>query len=116
MEGWADSPDEIKLPWHKEMSDYLRSIDPFGHLITTSFWSKTGPEEYWQLENIDIVQTHCYTNDDSNVAEAVRRYCCTRGSGLPSRISSASSVSAAIRPRPTRTPRAGPSTTGCGPD
>ncbi len=75
MEGWADSPDEVKLPWHKEMSDYLRSIDPFGHLITTSFWSKTGPEDYWNLENIDLVQTHCYTNDDGNVAEPVRRYC-----------------------------------------
>jgi hypothetical protein len=75
MEGWAGASDEIKFPWHKEMSDYLRSIDPFGHPITTSFWSKTGPEQYWNLENIDIVQTHCYTNDDSNVAEAVRRYC-----------------------------------------
>ena len=75
MEGWDGASDEVKFPWHKEMSDHLRSIDPFGHLITTSFWSKTGPEQYWDLENIDIVQTHCYTNDDSNVAEAVRRYC-----------------------------------------
>ena len=75
MEGWADSPDAVKFPWHKEMADYLRSIDPFGHLITTSFWSKTGPEEYWELDNIDIVQTHCYTNDDANTAEAVRGYC-----------------------------------------
>ncbi len=75
MEGWADSPDEVKRPWHEEMSDYLRSIDPFGHLITTSFWSKTGPEEYWKLKSIDIVQTHCYTNDDGNTAEAVRSYC-----------------------------------------
>ncbi len=75
MEGWADSPDEVKFPWHKEMAAYLRSIDPFGHLITTSFWSKTGPEQYWELDDIDIVQTHCYTNDDGNTAEAVRRYC-----------------------------------------
>jgi len=74
FEGWDKSPDAVKLPWHKEMSDYLRSIDPFGHLITTSFWGHTGPEEYWRLPNIDIVQTHCYTNDDGNVAEAVRRY------------------------------------------
>lgn len=75
FEGWADSPDAIKLPWHKEMSDYLRSIDPYRHLITTSFWSHTGPEAFWKLDNIDIVQTHCYTNDDGNVAEPVRRYC-----------------------------------------
>jgi len=75
FEGWADSPNRIKLPWHREMAGYLRSIDPFKHLITTSFWSKTGPEEFWELENIDIVQTHCYTNDDANVAAPVRRYC-----------------------------------------
>ncbi|MFQ6131612.1 MAG: DUF5060 domain-containing protein [Armatimonadota bacterium] len=74
FEGWANSPNEVKLPWHREMSDYLRSIDPFGHLITTSFWGKTGPEQFWELENIDIVQTHCYTNDNGNVAEPVRQY------------------------------------------
>lgn len=75
FEGWANSPNEIKLPWHKEMADYLRSIDPFGHLITTSFWGHTGPEEFWELENIDVVQTHCYTNNDENVAEPVREFC-----------------------------------------
>jgi hypothetical protein len=74
VEGWADSPDAIKLPWHKEMAGYLRGLDPFRHLITTSFWSQTGPEEYWKLDNLDIVQTHCYTNDDGNVADPVRRY------------------------------------------
>jgi hypothetical protein len=75
FEGWADSPNAVKLPWHKEMAGYLRSLDPFRHLITTSFWSNTGPEEFWALEDIDIVQTHCYTNNDGNVAEPVRRYC-----------------------------------------
>jgi hypothetical protein len=75
FEGWDKSPNAIKLPWHKEMSDHLRRIDPFGHLITTSFWGHTGPEEFWRLENIDIVQTHLYTNDDANVAEPVRRFC-----------------------------------------
>lgn len=73
MEGWADSPDSLKLPWHREMSDTLRALDPFGHLITTSFWSHTGPPEYWQLPNLDIVQTHLYTNGEENVAEVVRR-------------------------------------------
>lgn len=83
MEGWAGAGDDVQLPWHREMADYLRAIDPFGHLITTSFWSKTGPEEYWKLANIDIVQTHCYTNDDLNVAEAVRRYCLQQWERFP---------------------------------
>ncbi len=72
MEGWENSPDSVKLPWHREMSDYLAAIDPYRHLITTSFWSHTGFPEYWQLPNIDIVQTHLYTNNDGNVAEPVR--------------------------------------------
>lgn len=72
FEGWADASEEIKLPWHREMSDALRALDPFGHLITTSFWSNTGPPEFWKLPNLDIVQTHLYTNDDGNVAESVR--------------------------------------------
>ncbi len=74
FEGWADSPNAIKLPWHREMSDYLTSIDPYDHLISTSFWGHTGPEEFWELPNIDFVQTHCYSNDDENVAIRVREY------------------------------------------
>ena len=77
IEGWHKSPDAVKLPWTKEMADHLRSIDPFGHMITTSFWTNTGPEEYWKLDNIDIVQTHLYTNNDGGVAEQVRD-CCLR--------------------------------------
>ncbi|MBM3476328.1 MAG: DUF5060 domain-containing protein [Armatimonadetes bacterium] len=74
FEGWDQSPDEIKLPWHREMSDYLAGIDPFRHLITTSFWGHTGPPAYWELPNIDIAQTHLYTNNNENVAEAVRGF------------------------------------------
>ena len=33
-----------------------------------------GPGGVLEAPNIDIVQTHCYTNDNGNVAEAVRRY------------------------------------------
>jgi hypothetical protein len=75
FEGWADTSQEALLAWHKEMAAYLRSIDPYRHPITTSFWSKTGPEVFWQIPEIDIVQTHCYTNNDANVAEQVREYC-----------------------------------------
>ena len=73
IEGWADSPDSIKLPWTQEMSDYLASLDPYRHLITTSFWSHTGNPDYWRLPNLDIVQTHLYTNNDDNVAEPVHQ-------------------------------------------
>lgn len=75
FEGWANTDNAVKLPWHREMSDYLAGLDPYRHLITTSWWSKTGPEEFWHLPNIDIVQTHTYTNNDANVAEPVLDYC-----------------------------------------
>jgi len=75
MQGWANSPNEVQLPWHREMAAYLRSIDPYHHLITTSFWGGTGFPEFWQIPEIDIVQTHCYTNNDEGVAPRVRDYC-----------------------------------------
>lgn len=75
FEGWANTDNAVKLSWHREMSDYLAQLDPYRHLITTSWWSKTGPEEFWELPNIDIVQTHCYTNNDTNVAEQTLDFC-----------------------------------------
>ena len=75
MQGWEKSPNEVQLPWHREMAAYLRSIDPYDHLITTSFWGGTGFPEFWNIPEIDIVQTHCYTNDDDGVARVVRDYC-----------------------------------------
>jgi hypothetical protein len=75
FEGWADTEQAALLAWHREMAVFLRSIDPYRHPITTSFWSKTGPAAFWEIPEIDIVQTHCYTNNDANVAEQVREYC-----------------------------------------
>ena len=52
--------------WHDEMSTYLRGIDPWDHLITTSpmggsFEASAG---VWELPNIDIVQVHSYEFTD----------------------------------------------------
>ena len=75
FEGWADTTEETKIAWHREMSEFLAALDPYRHLITTSWWSKTGPEACWRIPQMDIVQTHCYTNNDGNAAEQVRGYC-----------------------------------------
>lgn len=75
FEGWPDTPREDLAAWHEEMSAWLKSIDPFGHLVTTSFWSKTGPAEFWNMPNIDMAQTHCYTNNDYGVGPVLGGYC-----------------------------------------
>jgi hypothetical protein len=51
---WADIAE-----WHAEMAAYLRSIDPYRHLITTS--SYTEEPALWSA--MDIVQPHTYPSD-----------------------------------------------------
>ncbi len=49
---------ETVKSWHEEMSAYLRTIDPYNHLQTTS-----GSGDYDRMENInglDYLQTHAY--------------------------------------------------------
>ena len=115
FEGWDQSPDAIKLPWHEEMSDHLRAIDPFRHLITTSFWSNTGPEAFWKLRTSTSSKPTATRTTTATWPRRSAATRCTSGSGSPSRTCSASSASAATRAPPTRTPRAGASTTRFGP-
>ncbi len=56
-------PDEVKR-WHAEMSDYLRGIDPWKHLQTTSFAGSGGKPEIDRLPQMDYVQTHNYGSRD----------------------------------------------------
>ena len=81
FEGWSGTTAEEKLVWHEEMAAHLKALDPFDHLVTTSFWSKTGPPEFWKSDSMDIVQTHCYTNDDLGVAPLFAQFCATQAEG-----------------------------------
>jgi len=74
FEGWPDADNAEKLEWHLAMARHLKAIDPFHHLVTTSFWGKTGPPEFWQAPEMDIVQTHHYSNNEGSMAEAVADY------------------------------------------
>jgi hypothetical protein len=49
---------EVHAPahWVKEMAQFVRSIDPYGHLLTTTY----GDDEVWQLPEMDFSQTHWY--------------------------------------------------------
>ncbi|MGD0597049.1 MAG: DUF5060 domain-containing protein [Sedimentisphaerales bacterium] len=63
-DGDANLPAADIVSWHSEMSTYLKSIDPFGHLVSTSAGYKTIPS-LWNVSNLDFSQTHPYgdTND-----------------------------------------------------
>ena len=42
------------------MAAYLRSIDPYDHLITTSSDIESSLKDIWADPNIDLVQVHDY--------------------------------------------------------
>jgi hypothetical protein len=58
---WVDARYAERWPdiekWHGEMADYLRSIDPYGHLVTTS--SAMDRPELWA--KMDFLQPHLYS-------------------------------------------------------
>jgi len=60
---YADRWNDISA-WHQEMADYLRSIDPYHHLVTTS--STLEPPSLWTA--MDYYQPHTYPPD---VASAI---------------------------------------------
>lgn len=63
ISGDAFKIDEV-TKWHADMSDYLRSIDPWKHLQTTSFANSAGKPEIDKLPQIDYTQTHAYGLQD----------------------------------------------------
>lgn len=52
---------EVGKVWHDEMSTYLRGIDPYNHLQTTS--SSADTPRLAEIEGIDFLQSHAYTTD-----------------------------------------------------
>jgi hypothetical protein len=54
-------PSEDIVSWHDEMSTYLKQLDPYNHIVTTSI-SHRDLEGLNSVENIDINQKHIYNN------------------------------------------------------
>lgn len=62
---WTDNFQQNKslvADWHLEMSAYLKSIDPYGHLVTTSYADEDEDPMVWAAPDIDLTQTHYYLN------------------------------------------------------
>ena len=60
------------VAWHTEMAAYLKSIDPFGHIVTTSI-SHRDLEGLNDVKDMDINQKHIY-RATSSIPETIVRY------------------------------------------
>lgn len=58
------APLENALKWHKRMAHYLRSIDPFGHVIHTNDGSFNGRDEMNSMPEMELVSTNTYGIND----------------------------------------------------
>ncbi len=59
--------------WHAELGDYLRSIDPWRHPITTSVMGDRAlAGKLWDLPQMEIGQEHVYGETDIPAAMAAR--------------------------------------------
>lgn len=54
----------VPIEWFREMTAYLKQIDPYGHLITTSYSWRDKPE-VWQSPALDLTQRHFYGQGDT---------------------------------------------------
>jgi hypothetical protein len=50
--------------WHQEMARYLRGLDPYAHLITTSWAGTAGDAAVDGLPEMDYIQSHQYGAPD----------------------------------------------------
>lgn len=65
-------PPEIVTDWHNEMSAFLKTIDPYNHIVTTSVSHRDIPGLN-DLKNIDINQRHIYKNT-AGIPAAILEY------------------------------------------
>ena len=59
-----DYDSKLVTRWHLDMARFLRSIDPWKHLITTSTARAHGDKRLDQLPELEVVQTHHYQARD----------------------------------------------------
>lgn len=57
----TDNYDSVAVAeWHEEMARYIRELDPYDHLITTSFSDPRLDDAIWRMDEIDFTQIHIY--------------------------------------------------------
>lgn len=59
--------------WHREMAQAVRSMDQYGHPVTSSFANTQGDPNLWQLPEMSFTQAHYYGGDPERaVVDATR--------------------------------------------
>jgi hypothetical protein len=84
-----EAPIDTVIAWHRTMAAYIRSIDPYHHLITTSYTPPGDPLE--KGVDLDYDQAHSYVPDIISLFSTVNTKTLTRplfwgewgGSGRP---------------------------------
>lgn len=68
-------PDHVITNWHTEMSAYLKAVDPYGRMVTTSI-SHRDINGLNAIASIDINQKHIYhdNGDATDVISAINQY------------------------------------------
>jgi hypothetical protein len=69
---WQNVSAEAITAWHREMADYLKRIDPYEHLVSTSVTYRDIPG-LWDIENLDFSQHHNY-GPTTNMKESIYNY------------------------------------------
>ncbi|MEI8282015.1 MAG: hypothetical protein WCG75_06405, partial [Armatimonadota bacterium] len=59
-----DMPFDLVKDWHQRMAKHLQKIDPYHHMITTSFANSMGFKDIDYLTEMDYTQTHNYGSPD----------------------------------------------------
>jgi len=73
----ARIPDGVITRWHAEMSAYLKAVDPYGRLVTTSV-SHRDVAGMNEIPTMDFSQKHIYRNTAS-IPATIRQYVLAEG-------------------------------------
>ena len=73
--GEQDISEAVIVSWHKEMASYLKKIDPYKHLVSTSVSHREMPD-LWKIENIDFSGQHLYGPHGNlkEIKKSIREY------------------------------------------
>ena len=79
MEGWGytrraggERISAMLTAFLQKLAAYLKSVDPYGRLFTTSFGGDTSDDALWRLPEVRYTQIHCY--DPADPSETLSRW------------------------------------------